>query len=148
MQQIKDVLDYEPATGIFRWKKPTSNRNKVGGGAGTISNGYVSITVLGQRIYAHRLAFWWVHGRWPREVDHINRDRTDNRITNLREVTRGENVANTHRRDNKSGVPGVYYNPACGQRPWVAYKDRDGKRKYLGYFATKEQAMEARYAAE
>lgn len=95
---------------------------------------------------AHRLAWLYVHGEWPsKHLDHLNGNRTDNRIENLRQVSVAENAENTRRphRDNKSGYLGV-----CKKRgKWLAVIQIKGKYTRIGLFDTPEMAHEA-YLAE
>jgi hypothetical protein len=101
----------------------------------------------GHRYYLHRLAWYYVYGQWPeRDVDHINGDPSDNRITNLRLATQTQNNANARRRrDNTSGFKGVTWNRA--RRKWMAQIDYGGDHFYLGLF-TKIEAARAVYAAK
>ena len=113
-------------------------------GTRTSKNGYVSICINGRIRYAHRLAWLYVHGKWPKgEIDHINEKRRDNRITNLREATHPQNnvrsKANKH--NGTSGVLGVY--PAGSSR-WQAQIQYHRVVHYLGTFATIEEAKAAR----
>lgn len=106
---IKDYLNYDPASGEFIWIK-TRGKGFKGDIAGTLnSNGYLRISFSGKRYYAHQLALWWVSGVFPKEVDHLDRDKLNNRINNLREVTRTLNSLNkVVQSNNKStGVLGV-----------------------------------------
>ena len=117
---------YDPDSGVFtRRGKVVSNRK---------GNGYVGIG----RQYAHRLAWLFVHGRWPHgDIDHINGDKLDNRIGNLRECSRSENQRNhglTTR--NRSGFKGV----SQRRDRWIATIVVHGKQSYLGTFEAPEQA--------
>jgi HNH endonuclease/AP2 domain len=153
-EQAMSLLDYEPETGLFRWKV---RRNSRGGStfpgkiAGTRSPyGYVQINVA-QRIWlAHRLAFLFMLGRVPEkglEVDHINGDRTDNRWANLREVTRQQNNYNLGvSRRNVSGTKGVSWNASSGK--WLARIKVGGRVVHLGLYSTVEAASAARRAGE
>jgi hypothetical protein len=153
-EQLRELLHYDPDTGAFTWRKrdnarPCWNSRYTKGRAGTISEttGYVVINT-GKRLYrAHRLAWLYVYGRWPRlQIDHRNGDRTDNRITNLREASQTENNANASvRTDNRCGFKGVRINPISGR-----YRARiriNGKAKHLGYFDSPEEAHSAYCAA-
>lgn len=143
--RLRKLLDYNPDTGIFVWKLATTNRVKAGDAAGSRgSDGYIRIGVCGRIYKAHRLAWLYVHGDWPKmELDHINGIKTDNRIGNLRDVTRSVNARNLHRaqRNSASGVLGVSLHKATGL--WRAYKHR----RYLGYFKTVDAAKAAWDAA-
>lgn len=148
-EYLRSVLHYEPETGIFTRKVSTSNSVKVGDAAGSQSGrGYLNITV-GSRLYrAHRLAWLYVYGNWPEDqLDHINRDRADNRIENLREVTNKQNHQNSgKRRDNTSGHPGVCWHKQRSK--WVARIMHNQKQIHLGLFTDIEEAIAARKAAE
>ena len=136
--------------GRFLWwrKKPTNNVD-MSRPAGSIDGlGYRVITVNGKQHKAHRLIFLFVHGRWPKyEIDHINHDRDDNRIENLREATRPENGRNrSPYKNNSSGVVGVCWNKPS--KKWQARIRVNGKLIHLGYFHCKEEAARARKEAE
>lgn len=144
--RLKQVLAYNPKTGGFKWRE-TKGRAKAGSFAGaTDAYGYRVIRVDGVLYKAHRLAWLYVHGRWPDGIlDHINRAPGDNRIRNLREVSQSENMHNA-KRTSKSGVPGVRWRGDRGR--WTA-QIRVGYKTYaLGSFATKEEAIAARQNAE
>jgi hypothetical protein len=112
--RLKEVLDYDPATGVFTWIKPR-NGVTVGDEAGGLSkDGYRHLCLDKKQWKSHRLAWLYVHGEWPKgEIDHINRVRDDNRMENLRVVTPQQNKMNHggHKR-NRSGITGV-----C----WIGY---------------------------
>lgn len=141
---VLSMLRYEPETGHFYWTRPVNGRIKVGQLAGVVdSTGYRRIMVQGKSYMAHHLAWLVVFGQLPTsDMDHINRNRQDNRIDNLREVTRSQNMQNTGtRKDNKSGVRGVYWSAA--ERKWKAQIRCNGKRLHLGTFAEIEPAAKA-----
>jgi hypothetical protein len=139
---LKSILDYDPETGVFVWKvKPAKNRN-VGDIAGTINaNGYRLIN-HGKTLYrAHRLAFLWMTGRWPKEcVDHIDGNSRNNAWSNLREATKRQNGQNSKTRShNTLQVKGIKRNgPGYGARVVV-----DGKCIWLGTYKTIEEAAQA-----
>jgi hypothetical protein len=141
---LKELVSYDPETGIFTRLVRTSNKVKVGDVVGARnSHGYLFVNVCGKRYAAHRLAWYYVHGQWPdADIDHINGNKADNRIVNLRAATRSQNCANTPvRRNSKSGLKGVRWQEHAGK--WKAQiKDRDGSR-HLGYFDSKEAAHAA-----
>ncbi|WP_366938191.1 HNH endonuclease signature motif containing protein [uncultured Brevundimonas sp.] len=144
-ERLREVLRYEPETGDFTWLQPTSRRDRVGGSAGTTNeDGYRRITVDGRRYRAHRLAFMYVHGRWPDDMlDHINGCRADNRLANLREATNAQNQACSRAsRSPSSGYRGVDLLPGR-ERPYRARVRVGGKTRYLGYFATGAEAHAA-----
>jgi len=139
-------LDYDPATGIFRWRE-TRPKVVVGAVAGTLQHSYWMIHFRGVDYHAHRLAWLYMRGRWPDgDIDHRNGNRLDNRIDNLREATRSQNNANTRLpRHNTSGFKGVSYYRQTGR--WMAYIRHEGRRYYLGMFTTAGEAAAAYDAA-
>ncbi len=148
------MLDYDPETGVFRWKVARrGSRNGVGAVAGTVRdkgepNSYLVIWIGGVLHRAHRLAWLHVHGRWPPEgIDHINGDGLDNRMVNLRECTQQQNNGNRKRlsRHNTSGYRGVTWK--ADRSKWKAYISRNDRQCHLGYFDTAEDAYEAYCAA-
>ena len=146
--RLKEILDYDPETGVFSWKK-TSNQIKSGSMAGSASSGgYIRFTVDGVRYSAHRLAWLYVYGEFPEtDIDHVNRIRSDNRISNLRIASRVENCQNSSKRkSNSSGVVGVCWN--IGHEKWQARIMHKGKSIHLGYYKTIEDAARARAEAK
>jgi len=121
---------------------------KAGAVAGYVGNdGYVRIRASGTRFLAHRLAWFYVHGTWPvGEIDHINGDRSDNRIANLRDVSRLTNRQNMRRAqaDNRSGLLGV----SLANNRCKASIRSGGKNHHLGYFSSPEAAHAAYVAAK
>jgi hypothetical protein len=139
---LREVLEYNPQTGIFIWKNRTSTCVKIGDIAGWIDfHGYHSIR-LNKKIYrAHRLAWLYVYGKFPKmNIDHINGIKTDNRIENLREATTSENGQNKKKSmsNNKSGYLGV--SKIKNKDRWCAFIKVNGKNKNLGSFKTPELA--------
>jgi hypothetical protein len=134
--QLREILHYDPDTGIFRWRR--GQWRKAGKIAGSNKRRYRHINI-GYRWYlAHRLAWLYMTGKWPRhEIDHIDRDGFNNRLANLRDVTRSENMRNT-RRKSKGGVIFV---PARAR--WWARINVGGHRRHVGYFETEEEARAA-----
>lgn len=167
-EYMSECLSYDPETGVLTWKERpremfalersflrwnTMYAHKKAG-AVCRHNGYAAITLglPGKRVkmYAHRVA-WLLHtGSWPElYLDHINGNRQDNRIENLRQVTYAENHKNQQLSGrNTSGHFGVYYNPKCPKHPWQARISSYGKVDYLGSYVTKEEAIAVRKEAE
>ncbi len=138
--RLREVIHYDPEIGIFRWREPRPNRS-VGSVAGYFNSGYWKITIDGENLKAHRLAWLYVHGQWPMGmIDHINGDPIDNRLRNLRDVERFENAANRPFLPNRQGHVGISLDR--GGR-WVARVSYNGARFYLGTFKTKEEAIAA-----
>lgn len=142
-QRLVDLLQYNPDTGLFYWKAPTTNRVKTGELAGrTHCRGYVVIGI-DKKIYpAHRLAWIWSTGITPKgEVDHINGNKSDNRWANLRVVDKAGNQQNKRRpnRDNTTGFLGV----SKHKDYFRAQINVNGVRMSLGYFKTPELAQVA-----
>lgn len=138
---LRHLFSFDPETGSLKWKNPRSPRVKPGAEAGRIGDqGYVTVGICGRFYRGHRVGFAIHFGRWPNGMlDHINGVRSDNRISNLRECTNAQNLRNAKRSSaNTSGVKGVYFDKASMK--WRALIRVDGKKVYLGYFATKEEA--------
>lgn len=146
MQRLKELLDYDPETGVFRWKR-RRGRGLAGAIAGKLVYwGHRKIGIDGRSYRAHRLAWFYVYGRWPKgEIDHINGVSDDNRIDNLREATRAENMRNLRgaHRDSVTGFRGVRNHPQCFIKPFQARVVKDGREYSLGYYATPEEAAGA-----
>jgi hypothetical protein len=146
--RLREVLDYNPETGEFRWRRRMSSRAGAGGVAGASDGRYVLIRIDGTLHAAHRLA--WLHsfGSWPRDgIDHANGIGRDNRLANLREADHAQNAQNPRlRRDNPSGVVGVWW--AEREQKWRARIRVDGRDVYLGGFATIAEAAAARAAGK
>lgn len=155
LERLREVLNYDPETGHFTWLVSMPPRGRVGARAGTIQkNGYRGIAINGFRATAHRLAWFYVYGKWPeRDLDHVNCVRDDNRIANLREATESQNLANiSAHKDSTTGLKGVSkkrdkwqarifcrgvkYNLGCYESPSAAHAAYAAKAKELfGEFA-------------
>ncbi|MFZ4072102.1 MAG: HNH endonuclease signature motif containing protein [Caulobacterales bacterium] len=146
--ELREILTYDPETGVFTRRIQTCNNHKVGDVCNTVANnGYVLIGVKSKRWYAHRLAWLYVHGTWPDgQIDHINGVRTDNRISNLRTATQSQQNGNQRIHDrNTSGRRGVSW---CKKRQmWRAYIRPTTGQKHLGYFTNLDDAAAAFDAA-
>lgn len=141
MEKLTEIIEYDPATGIFKWKVGGRKRQRGEKAGSTSGQGYNRITINWIPYRGARLAWYLTYGYWPKEVDHINGNKADDRLSNLREVTRAENNINTKAR-TISGTKGVYWN--ARYRNWEARATRNGKSKYLGRFVSREEAVEAR----
>lgn len=130
--QKNDELVYDPTTGKL-WRRAGCEN----------ANGYRQIWFDGKQHMEHRVAWFLFYGKWPdRQVDHINGDRSDNRISNLRLATNSENLCNRRKpRNNTSGYKGVSWIKRYGA--WQATIRVKGKNKNLGLFATREGAADA-----
>lgn len=147
--RLKELLYYNPDTGIFTWIKKRNNFVKKGSRAGAIhSYGYIVIRIDKKEYKAHRLAFLYMEGYFPEnDVDHINRERADNRWGNLREVSRSCNIRNSKiLHANKSGITGVCWHRR--DKKWYAYIRGSDKISHLGTFKNKLDAAYARWEAE
>ncbi len=158
---LEQQISYNPETGEFhrlvaRPHAPIGSRAD----AKLDTHGYRMVRVGGKEYRAHRLAWFMTHGAWPpADLDHINHIRSDNRLSNLREATRSENLGNSRMASNNtSGFKGVHLHKASGR--WQAYITFNYKRQSLGYFnspqaaaaayleAAKKQFLQFAYGAE
>ncbi len=138
-QQLKETLSYDENTGQFRWI--AKRRGIIPGSiAGSKQKkGYIAISVNLVDYYAHRLAWLYVYGEFPKDqIDHINGDKADNRIANLRESSDSENQQN---HSTKNGTLGTTLVKSVGM--WAAQIKHNGTRYYLGIFRSRQEAHEA-----
>lgn len=146
-ERLRELLEYDPETGVFKWKVANSPRVRVGDATGHICRkGYSHIGVDGFVYLAHRLAWLWMTGAFPvEEIDHINGARSDNRFANLRQASKHLNSQNRHKPSsrNKVGFLGV----TAKKKGFQASISVDGNHRYLGLFNTEELAHLA-YLAE
>jgi hypothetical protein len=145
-ERLKELLDYDPGTGVFVWKKkpaPRANRIKAGDVAGCLGPyGYVLIGIDKKLYEASLLAWLYTHGYLPARIDHRDTDRANNRIGNLRECTRSQNQCNRGKpSNNTSGIKGVFWNSQCNK--WHARIQLNYKRFHVGFFQKLEDAAEA-----
>lgn len=142
-ERLRELLRYDPGTGIFTWRMNRSGGTKAGDVAGSDDGqGYVSIRIDGRAYLAHRLVWLYVYGVWPeRQIDHRYGIRNDNRLSELREATNKQNQHNQRKAQgsNKSGLLGVSYSRG---KPRARIRV-DGKQKHLGTFDTAELAQAA-----
>lgn len=148
-KRLKELFRYSPETGDFTRLISICRLAKAGRVAGTkTKRGYIRINVDGVLYYSHRLVFLYVYGYLPEnDVDHINRNKSDNRIENLREVSRQCNSINANiSKSNTSGITGVYLNKK--KKNWCAQICINRKVINLGCFNKKHNAALARWEAE
>ena len=147
LERVRERLAYDPDSGLLTWASRPSRKIRIGQHAGRIgTNGYVVIRLDGLNYHANRLGWLLHHGVWPAmEIDHINGERADNRIANLRDVDRSTNMSNRKGadRDAMTGVLGVYKH----RQRFVAQRRIHGVHRYLGTFDTAAAAGEAYKAA-
>lgn len=146
VEQLKAVFHYDPETGLFTRTAKPSGRIKIGDVAGTNQRGYLAFHVAGVLCRAHRMAWLYVHGVQPSGfLDHINGNRADNRIGNLREATPGQNCQNTRttHKNNKLGFKGVNFDPRRTENQFLAYISTNRKRRFIGSFPSAETAHDA-----
>lgn len=139
-ERLMYLLDYDTSTGVFTRKTRTCNRVKAGSRADVSDGcGYLRVRVDNIVYRAHRLAWFYVTGRWPTYIDHINRDKEDNRFSNLRECTLSENCVNKDlKKTNKSGVKGVCWHKST--KKWICQIQVNKKNTYLGVYDTLDEA--------
>lgn len=145
LKLLSSMLRYD--NGVLYWRewRRGVRRDLV---AGTITkNGYVSVGSCGVKAYAHRIVWFMHNGEIPKgfDIDHIDHDRTNNKIDNLRIVSRSDNLRNKGVVKSSSGEMGVYWSEAAGK--WEASITVEGRKKYLGLFETIESAKAARIRA-
>lgn len=162
LRLLPRLLRYEPNNGKLFWLERPVEMFPTQGAASwwnarfagkealnTDNHGYYSGTILRRGYLTHRVIWALIHGAWPPEaIDHINGDKSDNRLSNLRSVPHAENSRNTRlRTDNTSGRVGVYW---CRRKSkWRAHIYlRSGRYKHLGYFVSFDEACVARATAE
>lgn len=146
-EQVRAVLHYSPETGVLTWRVDTGTAKALDTAGVVGDHGYVLVG-LRRRVYrAHRLAWLWVHGRWPTgSLDHVDGDRQNNRLSNLREATHTQNLQNSKRaREMASGLKGAY--PTANGQTWTSRIRHNGRSVYLGCFSTPEAAHAAYRAA-
>lgn len=144
VSKLSDLYQYDPDTGVFHWKVNRGKTVKAGDPAGCVGElGYVQLRLDNKTIKGHRVAWCLYYWEEPSmDIDHKNGNRADNRISNLRLATDGENMYNTTTpKNNTSGVKGVAWNERKGK--WVARVSVGKVRKFLGYFEGLQEAADA-----
>lgn len=162
IETLRRLIEYDPTTGILTWlqrpedlcKSPRECRRWNSRFSGkpaltaTDTKGYMRGTIMGRGYPAHHVAWALTYGEWPaHQVDHIDRDKTNNRLRNFRSATNAQNCRNRGaRKDSKTGVAGVSFHK--GTQKWCARIMVDGKRKHIGVFASIDDAIAARNSAQ
>ena len=146
--RLKEVVSYEPTTGIFKRLTAARGTKGIGSIPGSKNkDGYIQMRIDRKRYFAHRLAWLYIHGEFPVQTDHKDHNRSNNKIDNLRNVTHRENGKNVSMNSkNKSGTTGVYYNTR--ERKWMAEIMVHQKKILLGGHKEKDNAISARQHAE
>jgi hypothetical protein len=148
--RLKEVLHYDPDTGVFTWKVNKGNRARAGSEAGCVHRAgrthYRQIMIDGTKYRAHRLAWMFVHGEFPKHhIDHIDGIGLNNPIRNLRDVTQRENIKNSRMPcTNTSGIVGVSFD----RGKWKVQIRTESGNKHIGRFTDIEDAVAARKAAD
>jgi hypothetical protein len=139
--KLKEYFNYND--GQLIWKKQPSTHIKVGDIAGNTNNrGYIQIKFLCNRFYAHRLIFFMFNGYFPQEVDHIDGNKTNNKIENLRQATPAQNRQNRGiSKNNTSGIKGVSWSKK--ENKWIAQCQVNKKNHFLGRYNDIELAKKA-----
>lgn len=140
--RLRELLHYDAATGIFTRLTRASRRTRIGAIAGAINDqGYIGINLDGRSYKAHRLAWLYMHGAWPTSfIDHVNGNRADNRICNLREATRSQNLGNSRVARSGRDLPkGVTRRDGR----FVARIQAQNRSVFLGYFNSADAAADA-----
>jgi len=142
---FKQLLNYDPETGLLTWKEPQKNGSMPAGSvAGSVAyTGYVKVQIKRKMYMAHRIAWLLTHGEWPSGfLDHIDNCRSNNRIANLRVVNAAQNSRNALMSSaNTSGYKGVTWSKKS--QKWQASVKVQGRSNHVGLFGTKELAAEA-----
>lgn len=145
---VRRVFDYNPETGVLTWLVRLNSRIRIGSEAGTVDklSGYRFIQVDGKKYKASRLIWLWMTGEWPAgEIDHKNRNKSDDRFSNLRDSSHGQNMRNGFWGTNSSGIKGVSWNKARAK--WQVELTVNYEKKYLGLFSSFEEAEQIVIAA-
>jgi hypothetical protein len=140
VEKALNCFRYDYDSGLLFWENPESNQVKKGRAAGTKTvNGYLAVKIGTTRVFVHRIAWVFKFGKWPDAlIDHIDGNKTNNKIENLRETNHRFNQHN-RLRHRKGLLPGAYRQ----NKKWGARIQIDGKDHYLGTFETQQEAHEA-----
>ena len=152
--KLQERLHYNPDTGQLVWRDIVDNRGRPSLRSGRETalsfspKGYARVNIYRKVYLAHRLIWFYVYGYFPEnDIDHINKNKADNRIINLREVSRACNMRNTgNQQNNTSGIKGVYWRKR--EKKWFTYITVNRIQKSLGYYKDFDNAVCARLAGE
>jgi hypothetical protein len=139
--ELRARVGYDPESGIFygRHGRPIGMPHNAG---------YVTVSVMGRKWLAHRIAWLYARGEWPKVIDHINGDRGDNRLCNLREVTKRANSQNMRGAMSNSASRLIGASPDKQTGRWLSQIRIDGKKHHIGRFDTAAEAHQAYLAAK
>ena len=147
-EQAAEFMAYDPETGALSWKKKPNRNVRLSDPVGSMMpRGYIQVSLLGTKYLAHRIAWLLYYGEWPENlIDHINGDRADNRIANIRDVTQDVNMQNLRGPTalNKVGLLGVRKK----RKKFQAQIRLHGATTHIGTFATPEEAHQAYIAVK
>ena len=141
IEQLRENFSYDPESGVLTRIKHVSGKFKIGDTVGTVSSeGYLTVYVLQEKLHVHRIAWALFYGEWPaKSLDHEDRNKTNNRIVNLRLATNSQNIGNTLAR-SKSGFKGVAMLPHGRFQAKITIS---GKGVHIGTFDTADEAGHA-----
>jgi hypothetical protein len=147
-ERLKELFNYDQDTGLFtRLTSARGAKSHVGDVVGCVhSKGDVIIGIKGKSYKAHRLVWLYMYGYFPdKHIDHINGNPSDNRLCNLREATQAENMQNIRYkpRGYRPGLLGTSYRKDVIKKPWTSQIVLRGRKRFLGFFETEEQAHDA-----
>jgi hypothetical protein len=143
-EKLKEILFYEPKTGLFTRKITKSNRAVAGSLVLNKYNKYMVIGIDNKNYYLHRLAWLYIYGEWPKnDIDHINGIKSDNRIENLRDVTKSVNMQNLIKKTNKNQTDYLGVSFCKKSKKWYSRISVNKKQITIGRFNSPELAYES-----
>lgn len=150
-ERAHELVRYVPETGLF-YRRMDRGGKRAGSVAGCLSNeGRVLMSMDNKLYLAHRLAWFMTHGVWPEEIDHIDGNPSNNRLENLRSVSRAvnqQNLRKPYRGKVESQYLGVQRSPSNRTKQWRAQLGHQGRNINLGYFYSEEEARQAYLTAK
>jgi len=151
MEDINEWVSYDKETGVFTWKKDKPRRFKSGDRAGVVNGvGYEWMSIpCCRRLYSHRIAWFIANNQWPDgDIDHINGEKLDNRLCNLRVATRSQNNQNRYKKSANKSTDMIGVSKRSDYDAYDARIHVNGKQKCLGTFKTAHDARKAYLAAK